>query len=103
MYIKPLIRPDTAIYCDQCHKDTDTIVKKEWHSRGIQEYYFKCMHCKYKYTISVTNKRARTLQKKMQKLNMRYSNDNKTKTQQELDTIMTRLKHNLVTYGVADL
>lgn len=106
------------IYCNECYKYTSTTPKEKKHPRGIQEIYFKCDHCYFRYTVAVSNNRTRKLQRTMKRKGIRYvgeeyqSLDTKTgkeitvkrsPEQVELDETMDRLKHNLIQYGVADL
>lgn len=91
------------IHCDECGKHTNTTLRNKTHARGIKEMYFKCDHCYYHYTVAVTNKRARKLQRIMKRKRIPYTKNGTSKEQIELDEIMTRLKNNLIMYGVADL
>ena|SRR5690625_1369043 len=106
------------VYCDECGKYTSISIKEKKHPRDIHEKYFKCDHCYWHYTVSVTNKRARKLQRIMKRKKIQYIKDEytyldpstredvttkKSKEQIELDNIMDMLKYNMINYGVADL
>lgn len=91
------------IYCDQCYKYIDVTLKDKTHPRGIEETYFKCNHCYHHYTVAVTGKRARKIQRNMKRKGIVYTRDNPSDEQKELDGITSTLKSNLINYGVADL
>lgn len=108
----------SKVYCDECNKYTATTIKRKKHPRDIEEMYFKCDHCYHHYTIAVTNKRARKLQRTMKRKGIEYLYNEydtldaetgtevqmkKSKEQIELDRIMSTLKSNLILYGVPDL
>lgn len=121
------------VYCDECGKYTSVLpLKEKKHPRDIHELYFKCDHCYWHYTVDVTNRRARRLQRIMKRkeeqarrnganikaLTYGYKRKEytvydpetkgdvlikKCKEQIELDEIMDMLKFNMINYGVADL
>src|SRR5690625_3534011 len=91
------------VFCDECNKQITIDLKEKRHPREIHEVYFKCNHCFYHYTVSVTNKRVRKLQRRMKQRGIPYTKGGTSKEQLEIDDTMTRLKHNLINYGVADL
>lgn len=90
--------------CDQCDKITDVIFKKDKHPNGIEETYFKCEHCYYRYTSFVTDKWVRKQQRKLKAM-PRYEGNQSTLDDKQLaiNERMARLKFNLVNYGRADL
>jgi|SRR5690625_640794 len=93
------------IYCDKCSTYMDITLQKKKHPRDIREVYFKCGQCHYHYTVSVTDKRVRKVQRKMKQKGIRFTNnkEDRTKEQTEIEDTMSRLKSNLILYGVADL
>lgn len=91
------------IFCDKCNNQITLDLKKKNHPREIEEMYFKCNHCYYHYTVSVTNKRVRKLQRQMKNKGIQFKRDGTSKEQKEIEVTMKRLKSNLINYGVADI
>src|SRR5690625_7774579 len=91
------------VYCDECGKYTSISLKEKKHPRDIHEKYSQCDHCYWHYTVSVTNKRVRKLQRRMKEKGIPYTKGGTSKEQTEIDNVMSMLKYNLINYGVADL
>lgn len=85
--------------CNQCDKITDVILKEEQHPNKIQETYFKCEHCYYRYTCFVTDAKVRKLQRKISTVTL----DKRLSMQEEINDRMGKLKYNLINFGRADL
>ena len=86
-------RPLTA-HRDKCGLITDVVFKQAKHPNDIQETYFKCEHCHYRYTSFVTDAWVRKQHRKA-KGNLVIN--------EEVNERMTQLKYNLINYGRADL
>lgn len=89
--------PLTAL-CDQCNYITDVVFNKAKHPNGIEETYFTCEHCHYRYTSFVTDSWVRKKQK--DKLTTATK---RLELQEEINNRMSRLKYNLINFGRADL
>lgn len=57
--------------CDECGKGFELVQEmlkyKKW-SKGIVETYYKCPHCKTRYTIAKTNPKVRKLKREYDKV-----------------------------------
>lgn len=60
------------VYCNKCNKDFEINAKEKKYKDGIVELYFKCPHCKERYTSFFTDKNIRQKQKKVRKLYEQY-------------------------------
>jgi hypothetical protein len=90
--------------CDQCDKITDVEFKKDKHPNGIEETYFKCEHCYYRYTSFVTDSWVRKKQRALKTLPRHTDNTQVLDDRQlEINQRMSQLKYNLINYGRADL
>lgn len=90
--------------CDECGKITDVDFKKDRHPNGIEETYFKCEHCYYRYTSFVTDKWVRKQQRKLKAMPRCVDNQSTLDDKQlAINERMGKLKYNLVNYGRADL
>ena len=56
------------IYCNKCKKDFEINIKTKKYPGGIEETYFKCPHCKERYTGFFTDKNIRIKQKKVRNI-----------------------------------
>lgn len=71
-----------AICNEGCNKEFELDnFEEERHSQGIIEVYFRCPHCKKKYTSYFTDRNIRTKQSKIKRLCDKYRS---SKTQGEL-------------------
>lgn len=91
--------------CDHCNKITDVIFKKEKHPNGIEETYFKCEHCFYRYTSFVTDKWVRKQQGNLKAMPRKNNGNIKLmdEKQIQINKRMEMLKYNLINFGRADL
>lgn len=53
------------VYCNKCKKDFEINIKTKKCLGGIEETYFKCPHCKERYTGFFTDKNIRIKQKRV--------------------------------------
>ncbi len=53
------------VYCDECLKEYEPEFKVKKVKDDIEETYFKCPHCKHKYTAFYTNRSIRQQQTKL--------------------------------------
>lgn len=97
-----MTKPLTA-HCDKCGLITDVIFKQSKHPNGIQETYFKCEHCHYRYTSFVTDKKVRKMQQKKEAMKDKHLWEKRLELQEQINTRMSKLKYNLINYGKADL
>lgn len=98
---KPLL-----VQCDNCRSVTDVKFKKAIHPNGIEETYFKCVSCHYRYTSFVTDKKVRKMQKKLKAMPRRADEEfikMLDEKQLEINSRMSQLKYNLINFGRADL
>lgn len=86
--------------CDQCNYITDVVFHKAKHPNGIEETYFTCERCFYRYTSFVTDSWVRKQHKKKDKLTTATK---RLELQEEINSRMSRLKYNLINFGRADL
>jgi len=91
------------VFCDECNQQVTIDLKEKTHPRGVVEMYFKCNHCYHHYTVAVTNKRVRKLQRRMRDKGIQFIQGGTSKEQEEIVSTMKQLKDNLINYGVADL
>lgn len=92
--------------CDHCKKMTDTDLKTRLHPNSIQEYFFKCSHCFYQYTVAVTDKKVRKMQRQMKTLAQEKQETNTERIEALRNNIRKRtgkLKYSLINFGRADL
>ena len=85
--------------CNQCDKITDVLFKEEHHPNNVQETYFKCEHCHYRYTCFVIDTKVRKMQRKIRSASL----DNRLSIQEDINNRMGKLKYNLINFGRADL
>lgn len=50
------------VYCNECKENFKIKAKKKKYSKGIEEIYFICPHCKRRYTSYYTNPIIRMIQ-----------------------------------------
>lgn len=62
------------VNCNKCKKNFIIKPKVKKHKEGIEELYFKCPHCKEKYTAFYIDKEGKELQKKIKVEYARYNN-----------------------------
>lgn len=89
--------------CAQCNRVTDIQYKVKKHPNDIQETYFKCDQCQYHFTCFVTDKKVRKMQAKRDSLKGTHHAEKRIDIQEDINNRMNQLKHNLVSYGRADL
>lgn len=77
------------ITCDKCNKDFDLNTKVKKHKDGVEEVYFKCPHCKVKYTSYFTDKNIRIKQNKINKLWDKYRN---VRTKKEIVSVLEEIE-----------
>lgn len=90
----------TAV-CNNCNKITDVYFEQDYHPNKIQETYFECGHCYYRYTSFVTDAWVR--KKQRQAVLLRSKNKPVEELQEQINNRMSVLKYNLVNFGRADL
>lgn len=89
--------------CDKCNRVTDINYQVKKHPNDIQETYFKCDQCHYHFTCFVTDKKVRKMQGKRDTLKGVHNAEKRIDIQEDINNRMNQLKHNLVSYGRADL
>lgn len=65
---------EQKVNCDKCKKDFIIKLKVKKHKEGIEELYFKCPHCKERYTSYYIDREGKELQKKIRAEHIRYNN-----------------------------
>lgn len=100
--------------CNNCRKITDVVFQEKKHPNKIREGYFECEHCYHHYTTYVTDAWVRKRIKKIKGLRLlsvkegaSIDNDHLGREikqiQNEIKFQMSKLKHNLIVFGKADL
>lgn len=80
------------VNCDKCKKDFIIKLKVKKHKEGIEELYFKCPHCKERYTSYYIDREGKELQKKIRaKYNQLHITKDKNRVQKEIKDMQVRL------------
>ncbi|WMJ81963.1 transglycosylase [Clostridium sp. MB40-C1] len=53
------------VYCNKCNKDFELNIKVKKYPGGVEETYFKCPHCKERYSSYFTDRNIRIKQGKV--------------------------------------
>ncbi|KNF06991.1 hypothetical protein CLPU_36c00070 [Gottschalkia purinilytica] len=84
------------VICNECKKEFEIKVRVKKHKQGIEETYFKCPHCKTKYTSIYTNEEIRKLQSDVRRLLNKYclvgTEEERSKIKVQLSNVKYKLK-----------
>ena len=86
--------------CDSCYKEFELKVKIKKHTRLIEETYFKCPHCKERYSSYFTDEHIRSKQDQINLLWKQLKNSRDDKETSDLvvkiDNIKSEIKDDMV-------
>lgn len=89
--------------CNKCNLVTDIKYKVKKHPNEIEETYFECDQCHYHFTCFVTDNKVRKMHKKRDALKGVHYTVKRQEIRGGIHKRMGHLKHNLVSYGRADI